>query len=544
MRRIVLLICLLTICQGCVGGSARFRASQAEETSTRSQWQLVATEAITALELGAHNRAIEKSSLLAEIRPGNPLPLYLRARVKENEGDWVSALFCYETILISNEIECSGDWLRLVSGRWVRARRRYEESHVKKTLASIDTVSHHSGRCLVLPLEPMLFGDDHTEEAELELEVLGVAIAAWVNAGLQLIGGADPIGLHSTYYLREALAEMDGYSGIVPVGDPFASGFIPPVTTILGIATRLARLSPAGPPPWDPEAAPSPHYLNAVPDSNWDDRKARALAYFQAENDLPSSGIVDPLTRRKLESVFRSPQEENQKRELRKSWTDISARMGQSLGAEAVLSGTLEKSGAGNIRWNVAWVSPYSGQLLSDPLEGHLPFPLFEQAWERMISLIIQASPPCRNSTRCGRTDLPEAPGPEGARDYGYALLLIEEENPVEAVEYFKQSASKGVGDRATWYAMAWEPSRTTLANMERDFYEHAANGPSLLDPGFLRSRGLALSGGLMRNTGGERSPATESSGTTRSTYSGMSSGGVNFLPETAWISVSGSVEE
>jgi hypothetical protein len=533
MGRIVLLTGLLILGLGCAGGPAQ-RQMDGIADSVAPRWQELAQEGLTALELGARDRALSAAIELQQLRPESPLPWYIRARIKENEMDWATALLNYEHILTAPDMDRTNDWIRLVAGRWVRARRLYDEMHVRATLAKSDTTEIHTGRCLVLPIEPLNLGEDNSD-LSLELEVLGVAAAAWVNLGLQQVSGADPVNMHSAFFLRDALSRSNSQNGLATITGTKRPVDAPPITTVLGIAIRLATLKPAGPPPWDGEGVLPDRYLTAIPNGEWTDRKARALAHFQSEHELPPTGLIDPSTRQALEIAFRTAETETVEKVTRRDWTDASIRMGRLLGAEAVLTGTFEKESSGTVRWNVAWISPRNGSLLSEPIGGVLPDGIFADAWDRMIQLIIQASPPCQRSTQCGRLVLPDPPGPEGARDYGYALLLIENEQFDEGVAYFTDAADKGLGERAAWYAMAWSSSQPQLELLERQFYRQAVTGPLPINPTLLRSHSLALSSNLIsRADDGMPSAAAE-------TFTSAS--GVVYLPETAWIHISGTVE-
>lgn len=535
MSRIVLLAGLMILGLGCAGSPGQ-RQLPGVADSQAPRWQALAQESLTALELGDRSRALAIIAQLEQLRPESPLPCYIRARMKENEMDWATALLNYERILTAPDIDRSNDWIRLVAGRWVRARRYYDEMHVRAILADPDTTTVRFGRTLALPIEPLNLGEDNPG-LDLELEVLGVAAAAWVNLGLQQVGGADPISMHSAFFLRDALKRQQTSGGLATITGLQKPADIPPITTVLGIATRLAAISPSEPPPWDSGGMTPSAYLTVVPTGEWNDRKARALAHFQAEHELPPTGIVDPATRQALELAFRRPVSESTTVESRRDWTDASVRMGRLLGAEGVLTGTFEKEASGTIRWNVAWISPIDGALLSEPIGGVLPDGIFADAWDRMIKLIIQASPPCQRSSQCGRVILPDPPGPEGARDYGYALLLIEDQQIEEGVAYFTKASDKGLSERAAWYSMAWGSSADELQQLESLFYRQAVTGPLPISPNLLKGHSLALTGNLI-----SRSDGGHSAGVT-ATLAGTASG-VIYLPETAWIQISGHLEE
>jgi len=486
----------------------------------RSVWEQAVRRAQTALDLGDLALAGEAIAQLERERPGDLLITYLRARVAESRGDWGGALAFYGEILTVP----GSPWSELTAGRWVRAHRARAELRVHRALAAIDSVKPAPGRCLVLPLEPMILsgGEGFPED---DLDALGMAIASAVITGLAGIPSAEPIDLPTTLLLRRALVER---RPVEEVHDPLEGPAAPPVTTLLGVLHRLASLAPAGPPPWAPDVPPANRYLASPPGTEWTETTARALAHFQSEQGLPASGQIDPETRQALERAFRASRRKPAAPPVVRPGLDISQAMGTMLGARAVLSGTLEPEAEGAVRWNTAWVSPQTGLLLSPTLEGVLLETHFGEAWARMIERILHHAPPCAG--RCeGELAGEGLPNLEAALDFGAALILVEEGETAQAAHLFTQAAHQGADGRVTWYGRAWGMSFEEMEAREEALISESIYGPRRISAGLLRRGSWGLTGGLWRRETGAaalgRDPA------------------MTFLPDWGWVYVTGSVE-
>lgn len=535
MSRVIMAIVVVSLGLGCAGHKGGDKASTdpVYDSATSTTWAAQTREAVTALELGDRRRVRRAIRAMEEERPHHPLPGYFRARLAETDAAWGEALRHYQEILGSPATAHSSEWRRLVTGRWVRARRCYDEGRVRAAMARPGSQSVRPGRCLVLPLEPMLLEDSGGAQAE-ELEALGLAVASWVIAGLARVSGAEPVGLHAVFLLKRAMAArggpIEGGAGIEPAAEDEPA---PPITTILGAAHRLASLAPAGAPPGRPEGERPARYLEGALSGEWTESAARSLAHFQAEHGLPATGILDPETRRTLERAYRKARRTISVPPPEEGWHDPSLAMGQLLGAKAVLTGTLESQGPETVRWNVAWVSPEDGSLLADPIEGVLPTAHFREAWDRMLRLMVEGSPPCSRSAECARITMPEPPERGGALDCGLALQLVEEQSWEEAAFLFERAVRNGAGERASWYAAAWSTTPEELDVLERSRVREAIFGTPRLEAGLLQRESLLLTYHIFRGF-----PEEAAAGPGIGWDSGLT-----YFPEMGWISVIGELE-
>ncbi|MCK4304626.1 MAG: hypothetical protein KAY24_10355 [Candidatus Eisenbacteria sp.] len=504
------------------------------DARTDPPWAQHVRQAQTALELGDRDGSLTAIDALDAARPSSPLPPYLRARLAESGGAWAEACIFYQEVFASPERESTPEWIQLAAGRWVRAQHKIGESRLRAVMAEPDSQRQHAGRCLILPLEPLILGEQDASQ-EAQLRVLGVAAAAWINAALTQMPGMSAVDIHTASLLTRVLASrgarVTAGSFLKPLMEECSA---PPVTTTLGVSYRLAKLAPSAPPPWTPEATRPAHYLVASPSGEWTDEAARALAHFQAEHDLAPTGNLDPQTRLALEGAYRRDNQRLLATSPGGGWTDPAQVAARLLGAEALLTGTLEAAGSNVIRWNVVWVSPEDGSSLSASIDGVLPAAHFQEAWVRMVRMILKALPACAAQGDCSDLVVAETPDHEGLLAYGNAVLLTgDEEHPEDAAFYFRQAARRGAGDRARWYAMAWSATPKALDALERRLVQETILGRPRFEVRFLRSQSLSLAGGLLRH------PLPEP-------VSGpllLRDPGLTYFPRTSWLKVIGRAE-
>jgi hypothetical protein len=487
-------------------------------------------EAQKALELGDREGVLAAVRGLEELRPRDPLPPYLRARVAEHDGFWNMAALHYRKIFVSPDIDPSPEWSRLAAGRWVRVRRYLGEARVRAMMAAPDSQARQPGLCLVLPFEPMLLGEG-AAAPDLNLEALGVAAASWVVGALAQAPGVEPVELSTAFLLREFAGSRGAHRGRLVALAP-EEETAPPITTTWGVAYRLEHLVPNGPAPWAPQEDPPAYYLEDAPPGAWSPEAARALAHFQSEHDLAPSGNLDPQTRRRLEQAYR------QHRGVltatpAPAWSDPIQAMGHLVGADGVLTGTLESRQPGSVHWNVAWISSRDGRLLSRPLDGILPAAHFGDAWARMIRRIVAAAPGYAPPGDGAEIAVPEIPNLEGLQDYGNALLLVEDLRGAEAALLFKRAAARGAGERALWYAMAWSHGPEELGQLEEELMSEAIYGRPRFNAVLLERESLPLAGGAVRHI----PPGASSVATLPQSVP------LTHAPRTSWIHVSGRVE-
>jgi len=520
---------------GCAlaGASAAFPGAAAQipteaEAAQREIWSDLGEEVLSALDLDDAERARAAVAAMEQIDPHHPVTRYVQARIAELSGDFEAALHHYGSILTAPETSRQSRWARLCAGSWVRARAVHTQERVRGALERPQALPK-KGRCLVLPLEPILLGETEARDAE-RLRALGVAIGASLIDALAVLPGAEPIDLPVVHLLRRALAGSVQFPPVAGQAAEREGGQLPPVTTVLGVATRLAALRPTGPPPGREGGQVPAHYLTTPPAGEWTDDIASALAYFQIEHGLPATGIADPETRTALERASRRERGAVARPALPADVTDPGRAMARLLGAEAMLSGTLEADGAGDLRWQLAWVSAADGSLLGKPESGVLPRARFEEAYARMVRLVLASSPYSLPAGRIERLELPAAPTLSGATAYGEALLLVEEGQQQDAAYAFAAAAREGAGEQAAWFAMAWSASDDELRSLAQALLDEGIHGPVALAPGLLAREGGRLAAGLTRSPG------------TTAALGGWSCG-LTFFPETGWLRVHGSVE-
>ena len=453
--------------------------------------------------------------------PGHPLPVYLRARLAEEALDWYGALDHYRRVIALGENYAGEAWERLAAGRWVRASQALNRSRAAAVLAQSERVEAKPGRCLILPLEPIWLGPG-AQGAGPDLEALGIAAAHWIVMSLSQIPGAEPVDLPLVLELQRAMAP-----GARPaVRIQAAEDPLPPVTTILGIASRLAQLVPKHPAPGSGDEAAA-HYLMSTPTGEWSQTLARALAHFQSEYGLSASGVADPQTRRLLEEAHQAHTRILGTAMPRRELSDPTREMARLLGAGSLLTGTLQAEDDEAIRWNVAWIATADGSLIAPPLAGSLPKHQFRVAWGHLLDRIMVSSQLCTPGVDCLPAQISPTLIRRGAEDYGRALMLVDEDEGAPAAAFFAEAAAQGAGQWASWFAMAWREDALSLAALERERFEREIYGPQLLSPGLLRSEGLALSGGMV----GAHAPL----GTPRDP-------GISYAPKTGWLRVAGRI--
>lgn len=506
--------------------------AQAPEEARRA----CAQAALDAIEL--QERALLEPALerLEKESPQDPVGQYLRGRLAEQDAAWQTAMLAYQAVLAATGLPDEQQWTRLAAGRLVRARQIFQETQVHELLRAESPPAPTRGRLLVIPPEPIMM-EENLPERETELEAMGISIASWVIGSLAQVPESRPVDLHVTFLLGGSLGRQ-GEMGITPAERPQSSlPQAPPINTILGVAHRLAHLSPTGPPPGAPEAPVPPRYLNQPPAGKWSNELAQALSHFQAEYDLPPTGMLDPASRQALEQAFRKasirpqlPTPTPRQRSL--SYADPGQGLGILLGAEAVLSGTLEQVSGGQVRWNLAWVSPDEGSLLSPPLAGVLTPNQFQASWTQMIRQILIYSPACEDPAACEGIELPPPPTRTGARAYGEAMLAIEAEAYGPGASLFQQAAGEGAGERAAWYGMAWELSAAELSGLEQRLLGRIAHGVPHVPAGQLQRVSRSLASGFIRLGSG---------GPSGSAWTGGDA--LSYFPEDSWIRVGGTVE-
>ncbi len=495
-----------------------------------------AQAALDAIELQDRTRLEPALDRLDQLSGQDPIAQYLHGRLAEQDGAWQRAMLAYQAVLTGPGLLDEDQWIQLAAGRLVRARQIFQETQVHELLRAESPPEPARGRLLVIPPEPIMMEEDPAGR-ETELEAVGISIASWVVGSLAQVPGTRPVDLHVTFLLSSSLGPQ-GEVGFTPTERPQESlPQAPPINTILGVAHRLANLSPTGPPPGAPEAPVPARYLNQTPAGKWSDALAQALSHFQSEYDLPPSGMLDPASRQALQQAFREaalrpqlPTPTPSQRSL--TYVDPGQGLGTLLGAEAVLSGTLEPLSGGQVRWNLAWVSPDEGSLLSPPLAGVLTPGQFQASWTQMIRQILLYSPACENRAACEGIELPPPPTSTGARAYGEAMLAIEAEAYGPGASLFQQAAGEGAGDRAAWYGMAWKLSVDELSTLEQRLLSRIAHGVPRVPAGQLLRVSRSLAGGLIRPGSGQPS---------RSAWTGGDA--LSYFPEDSWIRIAGTVE-
>lgn len=502
---------------GMIGAALCSSAGWAAEVD--SPWAHQARAASEDLAAGNWDRLASDAAALEALDPDDPLPTYLRARLAEHEGRWRDALDGYRRVIAQADEADGAAWEHLAAGRWVRVSRELNQSRVATVLAQSESVEARSGRCLVLPLEPIGRGPVDEEQ---DLEALGIAAAHWIIASLAQLEGAEPVDLPVALELRRALAP----GARSAVRTPSAEAPLPPVTTILGVTSRLASLTPRHPAPGIGGETPA-HYLLAAPTGEWTQLHAQALAHFQYEHDLPASGIPDPESRRSLEEAYQADLRRQIAAGPRRDLTDPTREMARLLGATSLLTGTVQEVEDGAIRWNVAWIAAADGSLIAPSLAGSLPREGFRIAWGHMLDHIMVSSQLCTPGTNCLPAQISPTLTRDGAQDYGRALLAVEEGEGSMAAGFFASAAANGAGQWAEWFAMAWRDDAQGLVALEHERFEREIFGPLLLAPGLLRAEGLILSGGLMGGRGAVEIPRDP---------------GISYAPTTGWLRIEGRI--
>jgi hypothetical protein len=492
------------------------RASRAAEAMP-AEWRAWAREATTALEAGDDETARQAIARLQRLRPEDPLAAYLDGRRLERIGRAGDAADVYRAEIVGRGASFAPEWAGLFAARWVRAARRGEEGWVRSALEREAAAEPVPGRLLVLPFDPLQVEETGMTQRE-ELIALGHAIACWVVSAIAAEEGGSTVGLHAALLLRE------GQVPVEPGRDDAGEAALAPVTTLQGAALRLRELEPAGPPPAAPDATRPERYL--APDAaEGTSAVASALAHFQSEHGLPPSGVLDAVTRQSLERAYRTQKAKRAARARAPAGPDPVLAAASLAGAEAVLTGTIEVTGTGDVRWNAAWIAARDGALLSAPLAGQLPGSRFADAWNRLVRSICVAAPRA-DSTVVNPLGTPTR---AGAILFGRALLQLEAGRARPASEMFRRAARAGAGPVAAWLAEAWSPSAEILQRWENRRIEEAIHGPRIVDPawiddetGFLARRlGVSHDG-----TGAlDRDP------------------GLAFLPERGWLQIIGHLE-
>jgi hypothetical protein len=482
--------------------------------------------AVDALEIGDRAGAESEITGLLAVAPGNLAGIYLRAHLAADAGDWESAFEDYQRLLTQHRDELTDEWFRLVSGRWVRARHARDAMRARAALAREEAPPPIPGRTLVLPLEPLLLGES-APEVRGELAAIGGAIAAWVIRGLGEERGPIPPTYHEAALLRLGQVPLDAVSPRAAWG----AEAVPPVSTLEGAAYRLRLLEPQGPPPWATNEARATRYLAVDVGREQAREISRAVAHFQSEHALSPTGILDPETRGALERAFRDARAQRTTRAPATPGDDPvlgAARLAQ---VDVVMTGTLEPLDAGSLRWDVAWVSASDGRLLGEPVSGVLSRRLFQEAWQRMLELILAAHP--RAAGEGGTAPAQAAPAYEGAVFYGEALGALEAGEPAQAADLFARADRAGAGSSAAWLAGAWGITEAQLVQTETRLLHAAILGPMRIAPASLRT----LSAWLARDLG--LSPSAPG----RDALDLEQRGSVADYPGQGWLQVKGHIE-
>jgi hypothetical protein len=513
MRRLRSLPAVL--CLGVLIGLGTPRAARAAE-ATPAEWQAWVREATTALEAGDDETARLAIARLQRLRPEDPLAAYLDGCRLERIGRAGDAADVYRAEIVGRGASFAPEWAELFSARWVRAARRGEEDWVRAALEREVVAEPVPGRCLVLPFDPLQIEEAGMTQRE-ELIALGHAIAYWIVSARAAAGDGSVVGLHAALLLREGELPVESGGGA-------GEAALAPVTTLQGAALRLRELEPAGPPSWAPDAAPPAHYL--APDAaEGSSAAASALAHFQSEHGLAPSGVLDAATRQSLERAYRTQKAKRATRARAPSGPDPVLTAAGLAGAEAVLTGTIEVTGAGDVRWNAAWVAARDGSLLSAPLAGQLPRLRFADGWNRLVRSICVAAPGA-DSTIVNPLGTPTR---AGAVFFGRALQHLEAGRPRSAGEMFHSAARAGAGPVAAWLADAWSPSEEILQRWEDRRIEEAIHGPRVVDPVWIDDETRFLA----RRLGGSHAGAVSLD----------RDPGLAFLPERGWLQIIGHLE-
>ncbi len=509
--------------------------STAQISALRQACARAVLEAFSLHDMDQVQRARES---LAAVDPHDSLVRYLQGRLAERDGEWREAMGGYQQVMKSPGQVDAAQWVELAAGRLVRARQLHQEKQVAALLGAGEYPPSTTGYLLILPPEPIALGSTRQKDAD-RLEAVGVSIASWVIGSLAQIPGARPVDLHETFLLQASLRPAGKPTPLsAPARRPVEGHQgAPPLNTILGISYRLSQLVPQGPPPETPEAKIPARYLDATPTGQWSQELSAALGYFQAEHDLQPTGLLDPASRQALEQAYRQslqrpslPRPDPRDRSL--SLADPAQGLGRMLGVEAVLSGTLERTDDKHVRWNMAWLAPEDGGLLSPPLAGVLVRDQHAASWAQMIRQIIMYSPVCQDPASCDELSIPPAPNEVGARLYGEAMLAIEAEAYATASRLFRQAAREGAGERAAWYGMAWQHDARGLDRLERELLVRLAHGAPVVFGPHLERVGWALAGGLVSHGPGSRAGTSWTGGTP-----------LTYFPETGWIRITGNLE-
>jgi len=485
-------------------------------------WRAQVERAVAALAIGDHDAAHRSISRLAALRPESPLPPYLDARLATREGDAEGAYRNYQRILTAFPEVLDEEWSRLVAARWVRARHARDHVVAQAALARSEPAPEQAGRCLVAPLEALVL-DPGDATTAVELEALGYAAADWLIRALWSQPAIDPLGLQAAVLLRRGHVPSALGS---PQQDPGSAAPIPPVTTLEGAAHRLARLAPSGPPPWAP-ATDTPARYYAPPETPDERAIPRALAHFQQESGLAPTGVLDPATRAALERAYRDRGRPT-RRAPTPGGTDPLLHAARRAGAQAVLSGTLERLADGTVRWNVAWVAAAGGELLAAPLSGRLPRERFREAWQAMVTQVVTAFAP--ESPRPALT-MAEMPSYPAAVRYGRARLRLAAGEEAAARRLLAQLERDQIGPTAYWWARAWLFDPGALARLEERLLESEVRGPQPFDEGAMLAVGAALAGGIWCGEPGSNDGWATRSGT------------LGGLPAHGWLRVIGTLD-
>jgi len=520
-----LAICLPVMLLQAAPASAQDAGPRAAAASVPGAGPLspILRRAIDALELGDREVARAALTALLDGDPTDTAGLYLLARLDAQGGRWEEAMARYHLLLTSDEPRPGRDWSRLIAARWVRARAERDAARVRSALLRETPPPPVAGRWLVPPLEPLLVAEE-TPQARADAAALGAAAAEW------LIRALNPPGDPLLPSLQEALLLRRGqvaFSGAAPESPD--SG-VPPVSTVEGIAHRLAFLEPAGPPPWAPAAERPARYLSAQHGAGAAREIADAVAHFQGEQGLAPTGVVDAETRRLLERAFREARARRTLRARLLPGDDPQLVAARLTGAELTLAGTIEPLAEGGWRWEAAWIAAADGTVRGQPVSGTLSRRLFGESWARMIAAVagaLPAGPPP------GRPLLPEEeiPACEGAIHYGRALLALHAGETEAAAGLFALADRAGAGTAAGWFAQAWGLEGDAQAGLEARLLEEALRGPRGVGGDRLRLAGGLLAGDLLSGIGSARAPAIEQRA------------GLSALPDRGWLRVSGRLE-
>lgn len=499
-------------------------AASASASESEASWETLFARARASIELGDGARARALLDELSAIRPGSVETSYLLARLLEREGRWAEALEIHGRLLTEDQDALSDEWIELLAARWARAH--WERDEVRLRDAASRAVDPVAGRCIVFPLEPLILDESSRRDRE-DLAALGAAAAAWVIAALSVESGGEALSLHSALRLLGRV-EPGSRAGASRAGEED----LPPVTTMQGVARRLAAIAPAGPPSWAPDEAAPARYLVPGGTEATAEQVASALAHFQGEHDLAPTGISDPGTQAALERAWRDSRAHAVPATPFATGADPLRAAAARLGAESLLTGTLEPLPGGEIRWNAAWVRASDGALLSPPLAGTIVPAHFQEAWDLLVRRIVSAWLTVRGDDASIALGTPAAPTEEGARAYGRAMLFLEAGRNEEAAILLGRSSRAGGGPLADWSALAWGMSASAAERIEKKLLDEAMLGPLGVSPALLRQQGSLLSRGLIGPP-----PAGVPTG------DWLSGQTLRSLPFEGWIVVTGSLE-